>query len=121
MDVSALKADLAGIKLEDNPRLVQQKSRDFYWYSPVLKRQLEHVTADVVATPKSEAEVIRILAACYRHDVPVTTRGAGTGNYGQAMPLGGGLVLDLIEMNEIKAIRTGSVVTGPGAILARID
>lgn len=121
MNVSALKADLAGIRLEDNPRLVQQKSRDFYWYSPVLKRQLEHVTADVVATPKSEAEVIRILAACYRHDVPVTMRGAGTGNYGQAMPLGGGLVLDLIEMNEIKAIHTGSVITGPGAILARID
>ena len=30
MDVSALKRDLDGIKLDDNPAIVQQKSRDFY-------------------------------------------------------------------------------------------
>jgi FAD/FMN-containing dehydrogenase len=37
--------------------------------------------------------VIRVLKACYRHGVPVTPRGTGTGNYGQAMPLSGGVVL----------------------------
>ena len=46
---------------------MKQKSRDFYWYSPVLKRQLDHVTGDLVVSPKSEAEVIRVLAACYAH------------------------------------------------------
>ncbi|MBZ9742459.1 MULTISPECIES: FAD-binding oxidoreductase [unclassified Mesorhizobium] len=121
MDVSALKRDLDGIKLDDNPAIVQQKSRDFYWYSPVLKRQLDHVTGDLIVTPKSEAELIRVLAACHRHGVPVTPRGSGTGNYGQAMPLSGGVVLNLAEMNEIKSIAPGRVVTGPGAILADID
>lgn len=121
MDVSALKRDLDGIKLDDNPAIVQQKSRDFYWYSPVLKQQLDHVTGDLIVTPKNEAELIRVLAACHRHDVPVTPRGSGTGNYGQAMPLSGGVVLNLAEMNEIKAIAPGRVVTGPGAILADID
>ena len=76
MDIAALKLDLDGLKIEDNPAIVQQKSRDFYWYSPVLKRQLEHVTADLVVTPQDEAEVIRVLAACHRHSVPVTPRGA---------------------------------------------
>ena len=92
MDIAALKRDLEGLKIEDNPKLVQQKSRDFYWYSPVLKRQLDAVTGDLVVTPRSEAEVVRVLAACHRHGVPVTPRGSGTGNYGQAMPLSGGVL-----------------------------
>ncbi|TPK64663.1 FAD-binding oxidoreductase [Mesorhizobium sp. B2-4-19] len=121
MDVSALKRDLDGLKLDDNPAIVQQKSRDFYWYSPVLKQQLDHVTGDLIVTPKTEAELIRVLAACHRHGVPVTPRGSGTGNYGQAMPLSGGVVLNLAEMNEIKSIAPGRVVTGPGAVLADID
>ncbi|TJV44112.1 MAG: FAD-binding oxidoreductase [Mesorhizobium sp.] len=121
MDVSALKRDLEGLKVDDNPAIVQQKSRDFYWYSPVLKRQLDHVTGDLIVTPRNEAELVRLLAACYRHGVPVTPRGSGTGNYGQAMPLSGGVVLNLAEMNEIKSIAPGRVVTGPGAILADID
>ncbi|TPK21165.1 FAD-binding oxidoreductase [Mesorhizobium sp. B2-5-9] len=121
MDVSALKRDLDGIKLDDNPAIVQQKSRDFYWYSPVLKQQLDHVTGDLIVTPKTEAELIRVLAACHRHGVPVTPRGSGTGNYGQAMPLSGGVVLNLAEMNEIKSIAPGRVVTGPGAVLSDID
>ena len=41
MDLAGLKRDLDGIKIEDHPAIVQQKSRDFYWYSPVLKRQLD--------------------------------------------------------------------------------
>ncbi|RVB70893.1 FAD-binding oxidoreductase, partial [Mesorhizobium sp. M7A.F.Ca.CA.002.04.1.1] len=92
-----------------------------YWYSPVLKQQLDHVTGDLIVTPKNEAELIRVLAARHRHGVPVTPRGSGTGNYGQAMPLSGGVVLNLAEMNEIKSIAPGRVVTGPGAILADID
>ncbi|SFJ91242.1 FAD/FMN-containing dehydrogenase [Mesorhizobium albiziae] len=121
MDLLALKRELDGMKIEDNEKIVQQKSRDFYWYSPVLKRQLDHVTGDLIVSPKSEAEVIRVLAACHRLGIPVTPRGTGTGNYGQAMPLSGGVVLSLAEMNEIKAISPGRVVTGPGAILADID
>ncbi|TPL01728.1 FAD-binding oxidoreductase [Mesorhizobium sp. B2-4-14] len=121
MDISALKRDLDGIKLDDNPAIVQQKSRDFYWYSPVLKQQLDHVTGDLIVTPKDETELIRVLAACHRHGVPVTPRGSGTGNYGQAMPLSGGVVLNLAEMNEIRSIGPGRVVTGPGAVLADID
>ncbi|TGQ69903.1 FAD-binding oxidoreductase [Mesorhizobium sp. M00.F.Ca.ET.186.01.1.1] len=121
MDIAALKRDLDGMKLDDNPAIVQQKSRDFYWYSPVLKEQLDHVTGDLIVTPKNEVELIRVLAACHRHGVPVTPRGSGTGNYGQAMPLSGGVVLNLAEMNEIKSIAPGRVITGPGAVLAEID
>ena len=40
-DYEALKKDLEGLLVEDNPALVLQKSRDFYWYSPILKKQLD--------------------------------------------------------------------------------
>ena len=120
-DIRKLKAALADIKVEDNPAIVKQKSRDFYWYSPVLKRQLENVTADLVVSPQNEAEVIHVLRACYAEGVPVTPRGSGTGNYGQAMPLSGGVVLSLAEMNQVKSIATGRLVADAGAVLAAID
>jgi FAD/FMN-containing dehydrogenase len=120
-DIAGFRAAIGGVKIEDNPTLVKQKSRDFYWYSPLLKRQLEHVTADIMATPKSEDEVRAVLAAAFSFGIPVTPRGAATGNYGQAMPLNGGVLLNLVEMNRIKEIALGRVVSEPGALMIVID
>ncbi len=120
-DLPALKTRLGGIRWDDNPALVKQKSRDFYWYSPVLKQQLDAVTADIVVSPRSTGEVVEVLAAAHGLGIPVTPRGTGTGNYGQAMPLSGGIVLNLADMNGVTAIEPGRVVTEPGAVLADID
>jgi FAD/FMN-containing dehydrogenase len=120
-DIAALRAEVGPIKWEDNPILVKQKSRDFFWYSPVLKRELEVVTADVVVSPTSESEVRTILAAAYKLRIPVTPRGAGTGNYGQAMPLMGGVLLNLAEMNKIRSIERGRIICEPGALLIDVD
>ncbi len=120
-DIAALKKQLAGIRCEDDATLVQMKSRDFYWYSPVLKRQLAAVTGDCIVTPTDLPQLLRTLAACHALQIPVTPRGTGTGNYGQAMPLAGGVILDLSAMNAVKAIQPGRVVCEPGAILADID
>ncbi|MDF2996679.1 MAG: FAD-binding protein [Xanthobacteraceae bacterium] len=120
-DIAGLRARLDGIRFEDNPALIRQKSRDFYWYSPTLKRQLDEVCADIVAFATSEADVVRILAACFALGIPVTPRGSGTGNYGQAMPLAGGVVLDLSSMNQVLEIGPGYMRAEAGAVLAKID
>jgi FAD/FMN-containing dehydrogenase len=120
-DIDGLKAKLAGIKTEDNPALVRQKSRDFYWYSPTLKRQLDHVVGDIIVSPANEQEVVRVLAAAFELGIPVTPRGTGTGNYGQAMPLSGGIVLDLSGMNKVLAVQPGRFVAEAGAVIAEID
>jgi FAD/FMN-containing dehydrogenase len=120
-DAARLRTALGGIRVEDNPAIVKQKSRDFFWYSPILKRQLDHVTADLVVSPQNEAEVIETLRVCFAAGVPVTPRGAGTGNYGQAMPLAGGVVLSLADMNRVRSIGPGRVVADAGAVLADID
>ncbi|WP_284945651.1 FAD-binding oxidoreductase [Acidisoma cladoniae] len=120
-DLERLKANLVGLVVEDEPGLVRKKSRDFYWYSPILKRDLDHVTGDLVVSPTTEAEVCQAIAAAFDADVPVTPRGSGTGNYGQAMPLSGGMVLSLGGLNAITHIGPGTVTAGAGALLGKID
>jgi FAD/FMN-containing dehydrogenase len=114
-------AELGGLAVETQPQKVRRRSRDFYWYSPILKRQLDEVTADAVVAPRDEAEVVRAVAACHRHRVPVTARGGGTGNYGQAMPLRGGVVLDLSGMTAVRAVGHGRVRAEAGIKLADLD
>ncbi len=120
-DIAALRGLIGPIKSEDNPILVKQKSRDFYWYSPVLKRELDSVTADVVVSPTNESEVAAVLKAAHQLRIPVTPRGAGTGNYGQAMPLTGGVLMNLAEMNTIRSVQRGRVICEPGALLIDVD
>src|ERR1700720_3289217 len=100
------------------PETVQRLSRDFYWYSPVLRKQLDGKTADVVVHPQTVAEIQDVLRFCYANDIPVTPRGAGTGNYGQAVPLHGGVLLDLSRMDQIESINPdGVAVCQPGVRL----
>lgn len=121
MSIADFRADLGDIPVEDHPRIVQQRSRDHYWYSPVLKAKLDHVTAEIVVSPRNNEEVKTILAAAYRHGVAITPRGAGTGNYGQAMPLAGGAMLNLMLMDQVLEIKPDRVRAQAGAILEQID
>lgn len=109
-----------GIAIEDAPGPVLRKSRDFYWYSPILKQQLDHVCADFIASPKTEAELRILLATCYTYAIPVTPRGGGTGNYGQSMPLRGGCVLSMTQMAGFD-VDQGYLTTQPGAIIADLE
>ena len=70
-------------------------SKDFYWYSPILKRLLEDRRAEVAIRIDTREELRDITALFFSKDVPVVIRGGGSGNYGQLIPLYGGAVLDL--------------------------
>ena len=97
-------------------------SKDFSWYSPVLKRQLDDMRAEAVVRPGSTDELRAVVAACARTKVPVVIRGAGTGNYGQCVPLHGGVVLDLARLDKILEITADGVVRcEPGARLGTIE
>ncbi|MEO1092750.1 MAG: FAD-binding oxidoreductase [Pseudomonadota bacterium] len=119
--VAAALAELDGLVIETEPAKVKKRSRDFHWFSPVLKARLDEVTADAVVAPADEAEVRRVLAACFNHDVPVTVRGGGTGNYGQAMPLRGGIVLDTGYLNALVDVRQGWVRAQAGCMMGVLD
>ena len=104
------------------PQVVERFSRDCYWYSPVLRKQLDGKVGDLVVQPLSAAEIQSVLRYCHTHDLAVTARGAGTGNYGQAVPLQGGVVLDLGFMDRIEAILPeGVAVCQPGVRLGVLE
>jgi FAD/FMN-containing dehydrogenase len=104
------------------PAVVERLSKDFYWYSPVLKPKLQGKRGDVAVQPVSVDEVLAVVRYAGEHGVPVTVRGAGTGNYGQCIPLEGGIVLDLQLMDKLEEITAdGVAVCQPGLRLAALE
>ncbi|MDF2958726.1 MAG: FAD-linked oxidase [Paenibacillus sp.] len=100
----------------------EKLSKDYYWYSPVLDNRLKNnKPADGVALPRNEEEVAAVLTFGYRYRIPVTVRGAGTGNYGQAVPLEGGIVMDLSRMDQILEIGDGFARVQCGVRLGVLD
>src|SRR6266481_8109365 len=111
-----------GSRVLTHPQVVERLSRDFYWYSPVLRKQLDGKVGDQVVQALNMTEVQNVLRYCHAHNLAVTVRGAGTGNYGQAVPLQGGVVLDLSRMDGIEEIRPdGVAVCQPGVRLGTLE
>ncbi|MBX3637761.1 MAG: FAD-binding oxidoreductase [Rubrivivax sp.] len=100
---------------------VERLSQDFYWFSPVLKRQLEGLRADAVARPRTEDEIRAVVAGCAAAGVPITVRGSGTGNYGQCMPLFGGVILDLSAYNRLLWVKPGAARAQAGIRMMEMD
>lgn len=81
--LDALINSLEGIETITDSAQVAKLSQDYHSFSPVLVPKLEGKVGDIVVRPANEAEVLKVAAACAKHRVPLTVRGAGTGNYGQ--------------------------------------
>jgi FAD/FMN-containing dehydrogenase len=120
-DFAAFVAALGDVPIETDPKIIHRKSRDFFWFSPVLKRQLNDRLADLVVAPRDEADVMRAASAAARHRVPVTVRGGGTGNYGQCVPIQGGIVLDMSALNAIEWQKGALLRVGAGRKMHLID
>lgn len=73
---------------------------------------------DIVLLPRTTSEISEVMKICYRHKIPVTPRGAGTGLSGGALPSSGGVVISFERMNTIIEIdqRNLQVITEPGVI-----
>lgn len=105
------------------PRALESFSKDQYDFSPVLIKLLSGKRAEAVVVPSTRQELLELIALAVREEIPLTLRGAGSGNYGQAVPLKGGLVVSTHKMNRIMEINTQQqwVRVEPGARLGVIE
>ena len=73
-----------------------------------------------VLIPNNTDEISVALKFCNEHRIPVTTRGAGTGLSGAALPVQGGLVISTEKLNRILEIDTQNhtATVEPGVINA---
>ena len=84
----------------------QDETEDFVFY------------AEVVVKPKTVEEVSAIAKLCHQNKIPLTTRGAGTGLSGGALPIYGGVLLSMEKFNKIEHIDIHNLqaVVEPGVI-----
>ncbi len=54
-----LIADLGDVPVVTDSKVVRRRSRDFFWYSPILNELLDGKSADLIVAPRDESEVIR--------------------------------------------------------------
>ncbi len=96
-------------------------SRDFFHFSPVLSRELGHEVADCIVWPTNEEELDDVLSVAVSCRVPITVRGGGTGNYGQAVPLAGGIVVDMSQLNQLLEVQGDTISVQAGAKMGRME
>jgi len=120
-DIAGFMGDIGDIPVQTDATTVRRRSRDFFWYSPVLNELLKRKSADIIVAPRDEAEVIRVAAVCARRRIPLTVRAGGTGNYGQAVPLEGGVLLDIVALDKLEWQKPGLVRVAAGAKMDAID
>lgn len=115
--------EIADLELIEKLAEREHFSKDAFEYSPVLIPQLKDCLADVVVRPLTVNAVEAVAGVCFRHQLPLTMRGSGTGNYGQSVPLKGGLVMLMGALNQMLHYdsSTGVVTVQPGCFLRDLD
>ena len=91
----------AGIPVLTDEEGRRERSVDTYWKAAALARAGRAALADAVVVPRSAAEVAATLAAAVAEGAAIVPRGGGSGSQGGAVPEGGGVVLDLSDLDEI--------------------
>ncbi|MBL8288209.1 MAG: FAD-binding oxidoreductase [Rubrivivax sp.] len=120
-EVQALPAALPALEWTTDRERLALLSRDFAWFSPILKAELEGKAADISVRPRHAAELQQVVGECARRRIPLTLRGAATGNYGQCTPVQGGVLVDMGGLDRIAWQRGGVVRAEAGIRLAELE
>ncbi len=73
---------------------------------------------DLVAFPRSTADVVALVNIAREHRVPIIARGAGTGLSGGSIPVQGGIVVAFARMNRVLEVDLANerIVVEPGVV-----
>ncbi len=99
-------------------------SVDYFWISRMWEDHgAEGPMADVIVRPGSSEEVSRILKIANYYKLPVHTWGGGSGSQGGALPMAGGILLDMKRMNHLISIdeNAHSITAEAGMIFQQLE
>ena len=115
--------EVNNLEIIESQSEVKRLSKDFYNYSPILTKKLDGCIADIVVRPSDHIAVKKVVEICWKFSIPLTLRGAGTGNYGQAVPLFKGVVMQMSRFNKIENFDpdTGFVKVQSGCIMGVLN
>jgi glycolate oxidase len=94
-----------------------------YAYDASFEAMMRPRLPDVVVQPRDVGDVSRTLAFAFANHLPVTPRGAATGQAGGALPAHGGIVVDVSRMNRIVELDAPDlqVIVEPGVVHADLN
>ncbi|MFQ5919564.1 MAG: FAD-binding protein [Thermoplasmata archaeon] len=108
---------LEGIRLLDSSLEREIYGLDQAEVPAELRRLFLRKPVTAVAQPRSEEEIAQVLRYADAHNLPVVPRGAASSPYGGALPVRGGIVLDLSLLRTIVAFDPeAGVVTVEGGV-----
>ena len=72
---------------------------------------------------RNQDEIVKIMKYAYEHNIPVVTRGSGTGLVGAAVALHGGIMIETTQMNHILELdrENLTVTVEPGVLLMELS
>jgi len=124
-DYTALEAELRDLLgprgVSSDLRQREKASVDGARMSPIIAELLPLGIADLVAFPTTADEIAAVVGLAVRHGVPITPRGKGTGNYGQAIPMSGGLVVDTSRARTILGVDGDTITADAGAPMTALE
>jgi alkyldihydroxyacetonephosphate synthase len=85
-------------------------SCDYYWVPRLwIDRGRISSTPDVVVHAENKEQISLVFQLANQHRIPVIPWGGGSGSQGGALPIRGGIILDLKKMNRILEINPQSM------------
>ncbi len=120
--LSELKS-ISDIEIYQKTSDLKRFSKDFFDYSPILINELKDCVADIVVRPLSVDAIVVVAQICNKYSTPLTLRGSGTGNYGQCVPLNGGVVMVMSGLKKIRDFdsKSGEITVESGCLLRDIN
>jgi hypothetical protein len=115
--------DVNNLEIIESEAEIKKLSKDFYNYSPILTEKLDGCIADLVVRPSDHNAVKKVAEICWEFSIPLTLRGSGTGNYGQAVPLFKGVVMQMNNFNKLEEFdpNTGFVKVQSGCLMGELN
>ena len=113
-----LRGEIGTDRVIDDPNELVCYSYDASFLSMLAPR-----LPDVVVKPRSVEDVSRTCSFAFQRGVPVTPRGAATGQAGGALPTRGGIVLDMTQMDRVIELAAADlqVLVEPGIVHADLN